>query len=171
MTVTLAPQSSNLDRRLDTFGLRMHEQQLEHAQLGHVPSLCIPLRAPGGLPSRTPSTQSRMPVKAQALAVGAQVMGTNPLSTSLIAGVFGQLQDTDLELVLTIANSDNFTAATTEDIVTQVANHERRSWKVHSKGRSCTLNLRCDGIVNKERELQPVEPAGQSSDLQCAHQV
>ena len=34
MTVTLAPQSSNLDRRLDTFGLRMHKQQLEHAWLG-----------------------------------------------------------------------------------------------------------------------------------------
>ena len=68
-----------------------------------------------------------MPVKAQALGVGAQVMGTNPLSSSLIAGVFGQLQDADLVLVLTIANSDNFTVATTEDIVTQVANHERRS--------------------------------------------
>ena len=61
-------------------------------------------------------------VKAQALGIETEARGGNPLSSCPIAGVFVRVQDAHQMPVLMIL------VATTENIVTGVANLERRRW-------------------------------------------
>ena len=71
-------------------------------------------------------------VKAQALGIETEARGGNPPSSFPIAGVFVLVQDADLIPVHSVANSGDVTVATMEDIVTGVANSERRGW--HREG-------------------------------------
>ena len=78
-------------------------------------------------------------VKAQAFGIEMEARGGNPPSSCPIAGVFVLVQDADLIPVYSVANSQDVTVVTMEDIVAGVANSECRGWHrgIVGRGGSC----------------------------------
>ena len=82
----------------------------------------------------------------------------------VIAGVFFWIPNSNLgPVVWAVADSDDFTVATTEDVVTQVANFDRRSWQLVRIGRKGG-NWHCEGLGGRSDDpdvpLGPGTPRG-----------
>ena len=100
----------------------------------------------------------------------------DPRSSKPIVGVFVRVQDADLVLVDPIAESDDFAAAKTKDVVADIANLERRRWYTswnrsqrcpgHGRRWSNAIDPFLMGLV--ERSEQQTRPREEQNQQQSA---